>query len=902
MDTLSNLKHELNNARQFVRNNLNNLTGKQCVEKYTLMIDAIIKKIYHIVLNNPAETVRKPPPHLRQGCRTTIAILALGGYGRKELNIYSDVDLMFLYKDTISSADENIIKDILYKLWDLKLDLGYSIRSIDQCLKDAENDMHLLTSIIENRYLIGSRDVHKLFDKKLKAMFEKKTIISFFDEKVSGLDKRYKESGFSVYLLQPNIKESEGGLRDYHNILWLNYAIFKQKKPVTLIRKNLISGAEWRKLSASYSFLLRLRNALHLTTERKSDTLSFDYQTNTAKLLNYTGDQRQLAEEKLLTDYYKHAKNIFSISSKTISLLKREILILQGISSSRKVRKINDYFHSADDVVFILKKDPKFFIRNPHLIFDIFVTAQGLGLRVSDLTKSVIVTAIKKIKNFEFLFSQENIKKFLNILNSKTLVTHTLRDMYEVGLLSKIIPEFQQLFCMVRIDYYHLYTVDEHIFKAIESVGGLFDEKNENIDHDVAKVAKTIDALWLLNLSLLLHDIGKGEGHAHVLRGAQISERITERLKLSDEERSIVYFLVQNHLKMSHIALRRDISDENIIKDLAKTVETIETLKMLYVLTYADMKAISETVYNIWKGQLLFGLYQKTLSSLLGEKISKGFDENLRQTTRTNLLNLLPDLWYRQHLADEKSALPPDIPLDKLESFIENVPERYLISTPIETIAKQFNLALQLNQDNMIVWEIVDNEKMNLTEILVTTYDKVGIFYSIVGLLSSKELNINSAQTFTSKDGTAIISFQVTDLNMNKLPQGFRLERIREELNSILQGKKKIEDVYQPNLKMQNVHPERLKIASTRVDINNTDSTTHTIIEIRTIDRPGVLYTISRIISEFQLNLDLALISTEAYRVVDVFYVMDLENNKIEDVGMIEKIKTKLTDALKPDS
>jgi len=885
MDTLSNLKHELDNARQFVRNNLNNLTGKQCVEKYTLMIDTIIKKIYHTVLNNPAETVRKSPPHLQDKYRTAFAILALGGYGRKELNIYSDVDLMFLYKDTISSTDENIIKEILYKLWDLKLDLGYSIRSIDQCLKDAENDMHLLTSIIENRYLIGSRDVHKLFDKKLKEMFEKKTIISFFDEKVSGLDKRYKESGFSVYLLQPNIKESEGGLRDYHNILWLNYAIFKQKKPITLIRKNLISGAEWRKLSASYGFLLKLRNALHLTTERKSDTLSFDYQTNTAKLLNYTSDQRQLAEEKLLTDYYKHAKNIFSISSKTISLLKREILILQGISSSRKVQKINDYFYSADDVVFILKKDPKFFIRNPHLIFDIFVTAQGLGLRVSDLTKSVIVTAIKKIKNFEFLFSQENIKKFLNILNVKTLVTYTLRDMYEVGLLSKIIPEFQQLFCMVRIDYYHLYTVDEHIFKTVESVEDLFDEKNENTDRDVAKVAKTIDALWLLNLSLLLHDIGKGEGHAHVLRGAQISERITERLKLSDEERSTVYFLVQNHLKMSHIALRRDISDENIIKDLANTVETIETLKMLYVLTYADMKAISETVYNIWKGQLLFGLYQKTLSFLLGEKTSKGFDENLRQTTRTNIETRDSRLETR----------------DKLESFIENVPERYLISTPIETIAKQFNLALQLNQDNMIVWEIVDNEKMNLTEILVTTYDKVGIFYSIVGLLSSKELNINSAQTFTSKDGTAIISFQVTDLNMNKLPQGFRLERIREELNSILQGKKKIEDVYQPNLKMQNVHPERLKIASTRVDINNTDSTTHTIIEIRTIDRPGVLYTISRIISEFKLNLDLALISTEAYRVVDVFYVMDLENNKIGDVGMIEKIKTKLTDALKPD-
>lgn len=885
MDTLSNLKHELDNARQFVRNNLNNLTGKQCVEKYTLMIDTIIKKIYHTVLNNPAETVRKSPPHLQDKYRTAFAILALGGYGRKELNIYSDVDLMFLYKDTISSTDENIIKEILYKLWDLKLDLGYSIRSIDQCLKDAENDMHLLTSIIENRYLIGSRDVHKLFDKKLKEMFEKKTIISFFDEKVSGLDKRYKESGFSVYLLQPNIKESEGGLRDYHNILWLNYAIFKQKKPITLIRKNLISGAEWRKLSASYGFLLKLRNALHLTTERKSDTLSFDYQTNTAKLLNYTSDQRQLAEEKLLTDYYKHAKNIFSISSKTISLLKREILILQGISSSRKVQKINDYFYSADDVVFILKKDPKFFIRNPHLIFDIFVTAQGLGLRVSDLTKSVIVTAIKKIKNFEFLFSQENIKKFLNILNVKTLVTYTLRDMYEVGLLSKIIPEFQQLFCMVRIDYYHLYTVDEHIFKTVESVEDLFDEKNENTDRDVAKVAKTIDALWLLNLSLLLHDIGKGEGHAHVLRGAQISERITERLKLSDEERSTVYFLVQNHLKMSHIALRRDISDENIIKDLANTVETIETLKMLYVLTYADMKAISETVYNIWKGQLLFGLYQKTLSFLLGEKTSKGFDENLRQTTRTNIETRDSRLETR----------------DKLESFIENVPERYLISTPIETIAKQFNLALQLNQDNMIVWEIVDNEKMNLTEILVTTYDKVGIFYSIVGLLSSKELNINSAQTFTSKDGTAIISFQVTDLNMNKLPYGFRLERIREELNSILQGKKKIEDVYQPNLKMQNVHPERLKIASTRVDINNTDSTTHTIIEIRTIDRPGVLYTISRIISEFKLNLDLALISTEAYRVVDVFYVMDWENNKIEDVGMIEKIKTKLTDALKPD-
>ena len=885
MVTLSNLKRDFENAKAFVRNNINILTGKKCVEKYTRMIDAIIKKIYSDALNNllTANNTNRHKP--------SFAIIALGGYGRKELNIYSDVDLLFLFKETLSLTDENIIKEILYKLWDLKLDLGYSIRSIDNALKNIENDMHLLTSVIENRFLIGSKRIHTSFEQKLKESFEKKKIISFFDEKIKELDKRYKESGFSVYLLQPNIKESEGGLRDFHNIFWLTYAIFKQKKPIVLIRKNIISSTEWYKLSTSYSFLLKLRNALHLTTERKCDTLSFDYQHNTAKILNYVNDARQLAEEKLLTDYYKNAKNIFTISSKIISLLKKETLIIQGIPTKREVKKINEYFHTVDEVVFIIKKDPAIFTENPSLILDIFTTAQHLGLRVSERTKSVLTLAIKRIKNFHFLFSKENIQKFLNILDRKSFVTTTLRDMYEVGLLSKIIPEFHHLFCMVRIDHYHLYTVDEHIFKAIEFVENLFDDQDEDRDRDVASVAKTIVKLWILNLSILLHDIGKGEGHAHVLRGAQISERITERLKLSDEERLIVYFLVQNHLKMSHIALRRDITDEAIIKDLAKTVGNIETLKMLYVLTYADMKAISESVYNRWKGQLLFGLYQKTLSFLMGEKISREFDENLRHTTKTYLLNIL---------CKERIYAFPTFP-KKLDAFIENVPERYLISTPIETIAKQFILTTQLNENNMIVWEIVDNEKLNLTEILVTTYDKVGIFHSVVGLLSLKELNINSAQTFTSKDGIALISFYATDLYMNKLPEGFRLERIREELNLILQGKKKIEDLYQPNLKLHNVPPERLKMAETRVEVNNNDSTTHTIIEVRTIDRPGVLYTISRIISEFQLNLDLALISTEAYRVVDVFYVTDLENNKVEDAGMIKNIKTKLTDALKPD-
>jgi len=696
---------------------------------------------------------------------------------------------------------------------------------------------------------------------------------------------RHEKFGASIYLLEPNVKEGEGGLRDIHTIQWLGYAVLGDCSLQGLERRKILTRSERKQLLDTMSFLYLIRNELHRLEGRKADILTFDMQPKVARALGYRADRQRLVEEKLMQDYYRSARSIYRISRKAVGILqsKAHVGVPRRPRPYRR-RRIGPWYWTAGDVIFLHALSPALVRKHPEILLDIFAQASAMGKKVSDATKDFLCTQLGVV-NERFRSDSRNRDRFLAILGAPRLVARTVRDLHETGLLEAYIPEFARIHCLVNIDFYHCYTVDEHLLKALESSETIGRKTNRAAPRDIRKVARTIRRWDLLNLALLLHDIGKGEGRGHVLRGGQISQRITSRMGMVLDDQETVRFLILHHLKMAHISQRRDLEDPGVIEELAREVTSLALLRMLYVLTYCDLKAIGPDIWTDWKGQLLCELYNKTMLVLQGSSLR----ESMRFQVNPNLL---------QDVAKCLSKKPRS--LRALDQFLKNTPERYQIFTPPWKIAQQFEMLHELGEETRVVWRLHQPQGTQYTELLVCAVDAPGLFSKMCGALSSKELNILSAQIFSTKDGFAIDTFQLTDLEGKPLPEGFRLDRVRHHLNVVLLGKEHVDDLPKKRRPQKPLDHDRLVLFPTSIDFNNEDSKDYTIIEVKTLDRPWLLYTITSILAQEGVNIDLALISTEAYRVVDVFYITDLENNKIDNPHKINRIRRLLEKALTP--
>lgn len=855
---LAECNRTLNSARDRMIEDSRSRGGLESCRRFSAEMDEVLRQAYDWLVKEA---------QLAAAEYSRIAVIAQGGYGRAELNPRSDIDLLFLMPEAATPVEQAFVRSFLYILWDLnKLEVGYGAKQIDEALSAIGADLDSTTALIEMRLIAGNQAMLDELGKKLFKMLHNSNQRWFTTQKFVQWNVRREKYGSSVYLLEPNVKEGEGGLRDVHSMQWLSYALLGSSNLQITVEKDVLKPDELSAVMHAVDFLLSVRTVLHHLEGRKVDVLSFDKQPAVAAALGYESDGELLAEEKLMKHYYLHARTIDRYSQKVARVLtSRARNMMAGFLEVVRRRKLEDLYYVHNGVLMMKAPSTAYFAEKQSRVMRSFYLCAKAGAVMSEELKDVIMDAGVS-DDEEFRTSPDCRSMFMKMLSLKKNVAPALHAMHDTGVLADYIPEFHPLFCLARIDHYHRYTVDEHLLKAVEIAEDLLSEQTTS-RHELAAVAREIKRWDLLILSVLLHDIGKGLGHGHVLRGGILSQQITQRMGLTPEDQEVVRQLILQHLRLSHTSQRRDLEDPRVIAQTAAAVPDPELLRMLYILTYCDTQAVGPGAWTDWKATLLYELYRKTMLALEGkDPIAALSDESRKQVTRE----------LTECAAGEFSA-------EDIKRFVRNAPDKYITSAGSVKMLNHMHMLRRLSREDRVVWELSEPPHLNYTEITAVAYDVPGLMSYLCGAFASKDINILSMQVFSTKDGYAIDTFQVTDLHGNKLPHGFRLDRLLTDLNQVLLGKAQPTEVFPARRKGSGVRRDVSSLKPTQVLIDNDASADYTVLEVKTSDRPGLLYSLTSTCAELDYYIHLAMITTEAYRVVDVFYITDLENNKLED-------------------
>lgn len=863
----------LSEARaKLIATNLENENGLVTALRFSGAHDRELKKIYQWASRLAAREYPKKMP---------LCLIALGGYGRRQLNLFSDIDLLFLLPANTERAELEL-RLMLYVLYDLKLDLGNITRTVEEAIDCVGIDFDSTTALIESRWLAGDRKLFEQMRTKLKRVLGGERRRWFMSEVINRRDLRHQNQGASVYMLEPNLKESEGGLRDLHTVAWLSFVANGDTRLRALTEGKFWTPANLREARKGRSFLLRMRNELHALEGRRVDVMRMQRHAALAERLGYEQDELALGEEKMLRDYYRVARSVYDLTESAVSqIARRNQGVLQGMVDRLRRKKLSPEIMTLGQVAFLHDDHTDYLRRHPKNLFVLAAMVAENNLRFSERTKERMARVVDLIDD-DVRQDPEIRDLFFRILNAPQNVAYTLRTLHQVKALEAYMPEWEHLFCLVRSDMYHSYTVDEHHLKTLEAVENL--RKNlANEESRVRRAASSIQRWDLLNFSLLLHDVAKGMGGAHAIRGAQIAEKIAFRLNLEEGDRSMLRFLVFSHLKLSHVAQRRDLLDDRVVREFAREVGDLDRLSMLYIHTVCDMRGVGPKAYNDWRAQLLGMLYERAEMVLQGKPLVHMGRPKVLPSLREEMVKTLGELGHTE---------------DEVSDFLDSLPDRYFADVTLEKTMQHFFLTRQLTPQNWVEWQLRQPPDANYTELLVASYDEPGVFSKICGALASKDINILSAQINTTSDGFAVDTFQITNEEYHRLPEGFRVDRLKRNLNEALLGELDIQDLLAKSRAVHHVSAARASHRPSRVDIDNDSSDTHTVLEIHAHDRRGLLYDITRLLYEKKLSIDRALITTEAYRVVDVFYVTDVEGNKIHGTAEQENLVKALLEAM----
>lgn len=877
----ANLRARLEEARKRLCENHLVMPGLSTARLYSQAVEKIL--IDHV--DAMAQLLEK------QDLASDLAMVAVGGFARCELGLHSDVDFCFLTDGTATAEQEEFIKAILYPLWDMRLDLGYGVFSLKDCLDSLGNDITRATSLLEVRHLWGSNTLTEELQERVHGKLHKHHTLWLFESLREEQASRYKRYGDTVFLLEPDVKNSCGCLRDIHQLLWIAFALFGESNLEVLVRNGLVSESEKDRLYSAWSFLIDLRNALHIQQSRRVDQLTLERQVHLARMMGKKQSEASLPEEELMRVFFAHAGIVERVSGR---LLRAALRRTPGSSESRHSgedpRQVGEFLAQGRRLwiehrqFLALKEDPYWPLRFFHL-------AAREGLEPIDENIRYIEETIPHVKD-DFRRSAELRDMFLSILRSTSgTVAKVLRFMNRSGYLAACFPEFKAIHNLPRIDHYHQYTVDEHLIRSVgvsEQLQG--DNPPEGMEH-VALVAREVLRIDLLNLALLFHDVGKGEGRAHVIRGAHAVKRICERLGMRIMEQEVVRSLVANHQKITHMALRRDIEAPSIALELAEAVRDPEDLKMLYVHSACDLRAVSAESWNEWRGRLIAILFTRAMEHLRGIKATA--------PVRPPTNHIAEQIWQELHQIPEAS----NYTRGDLDIFLIDMPDRYVRSAPPADIARHFLLSSSIDDKNRLHWRVDHHEGSSYVEVTFVAQDAPGLFSHLCLGLTSRKYNILSAQIYTATSGTAIDIFQVDAPSTLREDLERQIGSLAAKVNSYITGGTEPDwKIAERNLNAVVITHERLDSRPPRVDIHNDMSPSHTVIEVRAPDRPGLLGEISRVFDRFSCNIDLAFVSTESYQVVDVFYVTDLETNKIAEPGKLNSLRDALMEVISIDA
>lgn len=845
--------------------------GREVVLSLTNLVDVVIQDLFRQA-DSSWKTLKKGS----EGC----ALVALGGYGRRELNPASDVDIMLLYPKREDVYLPAIADYVFHMLWDIGFVLGNAYRSINDCLEIADSDPTSLTSMLEARFLAGRKAVFDRFRRSLRRHVTPKKASALIERKLEEQEARHRRYGSSIYLQEPNVKESPGGLRDLHTALWIARARAGISGLEGLAKEGLLTPGELERCLRALDFLLRIRSELHFISEGKHDVLSFSLQERAAANLGFFDTEQIFGVERFLQRYYLCAKEIHLLSKSVIERCLKERSLVEEAMRRLKAREIGDDFTVIDRQIHIPPRHRGLFQEDPVRLIKVFWYAQQMGYELSQETQDLIRANLHLIGD-GFRRSNRALGFFLAILREPVGAAKMVRMMHELGVLSAYIPEFAPLVCLVQFDVYHKYTVDEHTFIALENLEVLY-RIEDPFTQELRAIAKELKKPEILKLAILFHDIGKGEGRGHVEKGVRLTKQVLDRMGFPEQDVEEITFLVAEHLTMSHIAQYRDLDDEPMIVEFAKKVGNVDRLKLLYLLTYLDMKAVGPQVWNEWKGALLWELYLKT-HTVLTRGVEAEADLVRAAKVRSELLSELCD----------------GFPYELLEEHLDQVPIRYLLTTPRAKVAAHLALVEQVLRGEEAAAQWTHYPLVGYTEFIVCAFGRLGRFAQIAGTLTANGINILSAQVYARKDGLFIRTFQVNDGRGSAVLEEETWQNVMRDLLAVLRGEVDVRGLIKSKRREILAKPLRKgPPPPTRVEFDNVVSESYTVIDVRTQDRLGLLYLISSTLSKLQIDLRLAKITTEDDRVVDVFYVTEKDGGKILDEGRMEEVKLALERAI----
>ncbi|MBI4185401.1 MAG: [protein-PII] uridylyltransferase [Proteobacteria bacterium] len=809
-----------------------------------------------------------------------LSVAATGGYGRGELAPFSDIDLLFLIPYKPTARIEQVVEYLLYMLWDLGLSVGQAIRSVEECVRQAQGDVTVRTAILDARCICGDEALFAEFGAAVEQQVIKGTALEFFDAKLAERDARHQRMGDSRYVLEPNVKEGKGGLRDLHTLYWLWAYVDGVRELDKLAERGLLTAAEARSMLKALRFLWSVRFHLHYRAGRAEEVLTFDAQPEVALAMGYTRRAGARSVERFMKHYFLIAKDVGTLT--------RVLCAAYGERLRRRpfwqMPRLKGRWRLPEGLAvegdWLSVAHPTVFARDPVALIRIFREAQERGLDIHPNAFRLIAASLKLI-DARLRADAEANRLFLDLLTSPREPDISLRRMNEAGVLGRFVPEFGRVVAQMQYDMYHHYTVDEHTILAV----GVLRRLEEGGMRDIAPVAseqvRRIESRRALYVAVLLHDIAKGRPGDHSEQGARIAERLGPRFGLAAAETETVAWLVRRHLLLSRIAFKRDVDDPQTLRDLVGEVQSLERLRLLLLLTVADVRAVGAGVWNNWKATLLREVYFRAEEALTGGLMVTAKDARVAATIAA-LRRELPD--WRE---------------DEFEAFVRLASPSFWLAFDAPTLARHARMVRREDRSGHVLkLDTRVDPARGVTEVTVYAPDRPRLFSRIAGAMAVSGANILDARIFTLANGLAVDTFWIQDASGGPFDRPDRIARLSSHIGRAVEGRLEV----RAELARRRSLPSRTRVFTVAplAVIDNAASAEHTVIEVNARDRLGLLHDVTDTLARLGLQISSAHVTTFGERAVDVFYVKDAYGLKVESESRLQAVREALLAALEP--
>ncbi len=842
-------------------------SGRVAAQATAFLIDQIVRLSYDF-------TVDYLYPASNRSAGERITVIAVGGYGRAEMAPFSDVDIGFLTPFKQTSWTEQVIEAQLYTLWDLGLKVGHSSRSLDEMVRTAKDDLTIRTALLEARFIWGDRALYDQAAARFDAEVMAGNARAFVAEKLAERDERHKRMGDSRYVVEPNVKEGKGGLRDLHTLFWIGKFIHRVRTVPELVDAGLLSARELRQFSRAENFLLAVRCHLHILAGRAEDRLTFDFQREIAARMQFADRPGKSPVERFMQLYFLHAKSVGDLTGTFLAHLDEQ-LAARGRrflpTLRRRPGRLNGFV--LDRGRLALPSDD-YFRKDPVRLLEIFQLADKYGLEIHPQAMRQARHDAKLIDGKVRRIARANAL-FLDVLTSPRDPETVLRWMNEAGVFGRFVPDFGRVVAQMQFDMYHHYTVDEHTIRAI----GLLSDIEQNRlkdDHPLSTaIMDQIHSRRVIYVAVLLHDIAKGRGGDHSVLGAELALRVCPRLGLNEAETETVSWLVRHHLLMSATAFKRDLADFKTILDFAQLVQSPERLRLLLVLTVVDIRAVGPGVWNSWKRQLLTELYDAA-----EEVLRLGHKQRGREV----------------RIASKKEEAQALLQMGDKDfgKLAKRLPESYWIAEPVEVIAANL-IHIQKSSGAPLHIAAVPDDDRGATLVMVLAADHPGLFYRIAGGIHLAGGNIIDARIHTTRDGLALDNFLVQDPLGRPFAEAEQIVRLTRAIEDALANRHKLLPKLEARA-LPRTRAEAFRIAP-NVFIDNKASNRFTVIEVNAQDRPALLNQLAYALFQSKVTVHSAHVATYGERAVDTFYVTDLIGDKIDSTARVKSLEKRLLEA-----